>query len=372
MFQVGLAFKTGAGVVEDRAQAATWFRKAGGVGHARAQYQMGQACAQGKGVAQDEQEAVHWYRMAARQEHQWSLLQLGIAYYLGCGVAQDVARAKTCWEQAAALGNVKAGRALVQIAEAMDEQVKIAAPWLFDEVRERRRADAGDVDAQRMMGFVYKRGAWWGRGERDGGCTVVWTGGGPGGRRGAVSRWGRPAQKARAWTRTCEEAASFYTFAALQGHARAQYQMGQARAKGVGVAKNPEEAAKWFRKAAEQGHEWAQYKLATLYRKGDGVRRQQRRRAPVVWPRGCAGQREGRRRHCGTWRPRRMARPRRVARPPGQLPDGAASAQGGGAENGDARAPAPAVPSAVGAGGGMVARTMHPGDAPRTFPHDDL
>ncbi len=55
---------------------------------------------------------------------------------------------------------------------------------------------------------------------------------------------------------------AFYWFrqAALQGHARAQHQVGNAHATGYGgVLKNKREAVLWFRKAAHQGVKQAQY-----------------------------------------------------------------------------------------------------------------
>ena len=45
----------------------------------------------------------------------------------------------------------------------------------------------------------------------------------------------------------------WYTLAAEQGNAFAQYNLGQMHRDGVGVSKNYETAAQWFRLAAEQG-----------------------------------------------------------------------------------------------------------------------
>jgi TPR repeat protein len=67
------------------------------------------------------------------------------------------------------------------------------------------------------------------------------------------------------------EAAKWYRKAADQGHAEAQYQLGDFYAEGTGVAKDEVEAIKWFRKAADQGGVWAQYQLGKCYENGTGV-----------------------------------------------------------------------------------------------------
>ena len=60
--------------------------------------------------------------------------------------------------------------------------------------------------------------------------------------------------------------------AAEQGHAKAQYYLGNIYIKGKeGVESNPEEAVMWYRKAAEQGHRASVFRLAECLYKGKGV-----------------------------------------------------------------------------------------------------
>ncbi len=58
---------------------------------------------------------------------------------------------------------------------------------------------------------------------------------------------------------------------AEQGHAKAQYNLGQMYRNGQGVPQDYARAAKWFRKAAEQGVAVAQYNLGFMYEHGLGV-----------------------------------------------------------------------------------------------------
>jgi cell division protein FtsZ len=59
--------------------------------------------------------------------------------------------------------------------------------------------------------------------------------------------------------------------AAEQGHADAQFRLGEAYRKGEGVPADKTEAVKWYRLAAEQGHANAQFILGYAYDVGKGV-----------------------------------------------------------------------------------------------------
>lgn len=59
--------------------------------------------------------------------------------------------------------------------------------------------------------------------------------------------------------------------AAQAGNAAAEYTLGDAYARGDGVAQSDTRAVTWIRKAAAQGLTIAQYRLATFYEKGRGV-----------------------------------------------------------------------------------------------------
>ena len=66
-------------------------------------------------------------------------------------------------------------------------------------------------------------------------------------------------------------AAEWYTRAAEQGSVAAQYMLGVIYSQGQGVTRDTEAAIHWYTKAAEQGSPIAQYLLGVLYEKGQGV-----------------------------------------------------------------------------------------------------
>jgi hypothetical protein len=58
---------------------------------------------------------------------------------------------------------------------------------------------------------------------------------------------------------------------AIQGDAKAQYNLGVMYDNGYGVAEDKIEAVRWYRKAADQGDAKAQFNLGNMYRRGEGV-----------------------------------------------------------------------------------------------------
>jgi len=62
--------------------------------------------------------------------------------------------------------------------------------------------------------------------------------------------------------------------AAVQGNARAQFDLGLMYARGAGVAKNEKLAFSWFHKAARNNHVEAKFYMGLSFAQGRGVRKQ--------------------------------------------------------------------------------------------------
>jgi len=69
------------------------------------------------------------------------------------------------------------------------------------------------------------------------------------------------------------EAARWLELAAQQDHAGAQYLLGYLYYQGLGLAKDDAQAVHWVRQAAEQGQVEGEYLIGYLYYKGHGVER---------------------------------------------------------------------------------------------------
>ena len=66
-------------------------------------------------------------------------------------------------------------------------------------------------------------------------------------------------------------AAKWFTLAAAQGHADAQFQLGFMYKEGRGLPQDKEAAVKWYTRAADQLHDGAQLNLGVMYARGEGV-----------------------------------------------------------------------------------------------------
>ena len=82
---------------------------------------------------------------------------------------------------------------------------------------------------------------------------------------GALTLYGQGVERDDA------QALYWYTRAAEQGYAAAQYNLGWLYAKGQGVGHDVQQAMHWFSKAAEQGDAGAQNNLGMMYEHGKGV-----------------------------------------------------------------------------------------------------
>jgi len=132
-------------------------------------------------------------------------------------------------------------------------------------------AYAGDVDAQFNLGTLYENGLGV---EADAEQAARWY-------RAAAARRVDLARLALARLQRAgalepepdEDQIKLLETAARRGLAEAQYELGVAFDRGLGVTQNHATAAGWYQRAAEQGLTDAQYNLATLYDEGLGTPR---------------------------------------------------------------------------------------------------
>ena len=121
-FYLGLCYKFGRGVTNDKAKSMELIRKAAEQGHARAQYSVGQSYI---GINSDYGKALEWFQKAADQGDPAAQYEIGNFYFDGFGVTQDKAKAKEWYKKAAegyqkkaALGNTTAQMKLDKLKKA--------------------------------------------------------------------------------------------------------------------------------------------------------------------------------------------------------------------------------------------------------------
>lgn len=260
-FALGEAYDYGEGVAADPAEAAQWYERAAEQGHREARHNMGYAYLNGEGVERDHERAVYWYRLAADDGFAPAQVELGLCYAMGYGVKADLGEARAWWRRAAEQGN---GRAREYLAGTEETAKPAAAPARLPPavVDLRKKADAGDADAQFRLAFLYIRGE---HVAKDDAEVMKWL-------LLAAAQEHVDAQMTLAArygmgegvTKNREKAAFWYKKAAENGDANAQYIMGMYHERGLVFDPDLDEAVRWYRRAVENGNEEAKERLAEM------------------------------------------------------------------------------------------------------------
>lgn len=274
----------------DIKQSLEWQRKAAEAGHAEAQYGLGLLYANGQYLDKDVAQARNWFQQAAGQGHGAARLAL-LSLESGAPAAVASVPAETATaspEKLAAPDSVKpeavemaAEQASVQLAAVEPAPESVAdkpaetptgipeadpatrpeptvttasLPSAAEETNAsseldlagvdpatiRQSADAGDKQAQLMLGTLYEDGL-----------------------------GGLPSD--------LREAAYWYEQAAKQGYTKAQYNLGLLYEDGRGVKQDYAQAAYWYNKAAKDGFTEAQNNLGVLFILGKGVKQDKKK-----------------------------------------------------------------------------------------------
>ncbi len=234
MFALGFCYDGAIGVDQDYAEAVKWYRKAAAKGDVEAQYQLGRCYACGSGVPQDLSKALKIFRNAAKKGNRQARSDLSMCYREGRGVKEDPAEAAK-WRR---------------LAEE-SENVRIL-------VALRKNTQQGDAKAQYNLAEFYSKGAacpfyrkLYGRGD-----TFEY----------AFGRHPGSAYYSKDELINYTEAVKWYSKAAEQGFAPAQYALGKLYLEGKEVPQDLSKAEELLRAAVKEVGKKAQELLDIVLR----------------------------------------------------------------------------------------------------------
>ena len=265
---LGDYYKRGYGVEKDLTISMEWYAKAAEQGNATAQSQLGDYYYYGIGIEEDISKAIDWYNKAAEQGDANALDHLGCCYADGVGIEKDFDKAMELFTQATETEGVFEG--VFGIANCYLDAVKGDADAQCDlgeryydgdeYVRKNltkavkwytKAAEQGHAVAQCYLGFCYADGVGI---EKDLDKALRWF-----------------TQATETEHMTVNEIANCY-LDAIKGNTDAQFDLGNRYYYGYDyVRKNLTKAVEWYTKAAEQGHAKAQFNLGLCYEYGIGV-----------------------------------------------------------------------------------------------------
>ena len=259
-FLLAKRYLKGEGVPVNLTESFQWFHKAAEQGHAEAEYELGMRYVQGEGTPKDYEAGNDWFRKAAAQGNTDAQYDLGYGFENGLGVKRDLAEAAIWYQRAGEKGHVLAQNQLGMICAFSRKDYAEAEQWF------RRAAEQGNALAENSLGALYLQGLGvkqdkneafkWFQQSAQNGCAE-------GQNSYAVLLY---AQKNFA------AAAEWFRRAADQGHAGAEYALGQFSEKGLGRPPDLAEAVLWYTRSARQGYARAQLSLGKMYRQGRGVK----------------------------------------------------------------------------------------------------
>ena len=116
-YQLGEAYRTGAGVEIDLAEATRLYEMASLQGNHWAQLRLSESLRSGHGKPRDRAAANKWLLESAEQGNPWAMLQLGDLYRSGAGVERDLTEATSWYNRSTQQGNKQAQRRLAEIEQ---------------------------------------------------------------------------------------------------------------------------------------------------------------------------------------------------------------------------------------------------------------
>ena len=307
MLQTGIAYETGIGTTQDGAKAEEYYRQAASAGNIEATYRLGKLYEEGTLVSADPEEAFVYYQVAAAQGFAPAQEALARFYQEGKGGAATHEGEALLWWIRAAKQDSK--NALQKVKEAqMNDLLRYEQVLSFDDLLQKPLQDM-DAATCFAIGTSYRIGnpivrndeeafKWfkeaWDKGEGFSQAAVEMA---------EMYRLGEGVEKNEQKALTLyaqaaelknpqaqyflgkrsyednppnyKDAFAWFSNAAEQGYAPAQYMTGYMLLQGQGTPRSQKLAVDFFTRSAQQEYSAAQYVLGQIYWKGLGVKKNQ-------------------------------------------------------------------------------------------------
>lgn len=156
-YALGTMYLEGKGGEMNAEKALKWFESASEAGHIKAQYQTGLMYQYGQGTAVDEAKAFSWFQKASRAGLPDAQAKVGIFYYQGIGTKQDLDLAYSHFKQLADEGHPNAQYNLGVMYEKGEIPNK-SADLMFAIYLWQQSAKQGFAPAQTRLGGAYYDG----------------------------------------------------------------------------------------------------------------------------------------------------------------------------------------------------------------------
>lgn len=238
MYNLGRCYKHGWGVPEDIEKAIEWHTKAAKRNYSNAQYELSCIyCDRG-----DRENELHWLKLAVDNGSDKAMNLLGYYYGTGEVVEKDCNLAFSLYLKAAEQDNEIAQYNVglyYQNGNGVEKNTEQMLYWYI------KAAENGHKRAAFRLGEYYENT------ENDLQYALAW--------------FLRAKELGHEKADKAIERVSWYSMATDQGDRSAMYNLGRCYQNGTGVPKDIEKAFEWYTQAAKQEHADAQYELSCIY-----------------------------------------------------------------------------------------------------------
>lgn len=278
-YQVGYMYQHGFGTEKDDQSATAWYLKARQQVLPAADYALGALSFNGAGIGP----ALPYFKQAALQNNPEGLYMMGYIYDSGTGIPANKELAKQFYQKAADLNMPQAIYNLgymYYMGQGVTKDFSKAFSYFT-------KGEKISSKCQAMLGLIYALGLNNTEVDKKKAFDYFTTAANQG---LAVAQYNLGIMYYNGWGAASDvkNAITWIAKAADQGLARAQYFQGYLVYNGIGQTQNLAQAVDLYSKAADQGLVDAQFAAATLYHNGEGVEKDDQKAA--VWYESAAKQ----------------------------------------------------------------------------------
>jgi TPR repeat protein len=265
-FNLGVMYNRGEGTEKSGSKTIEWYMRSAEQGYAPAQFNLGAAYLDGSSGVVDKQKAAAWWQMAAEQGFVQAQFNIASLYCRGIGVSRSMEQCKFWYRRAASNGDIHARKMLDHILEsekkeAASENTVVSDYESQSDSESLAKESSANVDdelasiAEESLHEEEQSKKWQQASEV---------------RRITSQEQAMLAKAQSAFTRNNYlKAHDIWLPLAESEIAEAQYSLGFLYQSGLGPERDTQKAVAWYSNAAEQNEARAQFNLGVLLLKGD-------------------------------------------------------------------------------------------------------
>ena len=262
-FNLAVTYSSGEGTEKNDRYALEWYTKSAEQGYAPAQFNLGAVYLEGKFTDEEAKKAATWWQMAADQGFVQAQFNLASLYCRGIGISRDQDKCKYWYGKAASNGDIHARKMLDNLIEIENKVNQKVTEEALSEAKSEASLDSSNADVGASLVTVAGQSL----NEEQLSAQKQEP---PKVRKISSEEHKQLARAQKFFTRgNYKQAHDIWLPLAENGIAEAQYSLGFLYQSGWGLEQDLLQAVAWYSSAAEQNEARAQFNLGVLLINGE-------------------------------------------------------------------------------------------------------